>query len=100
MEPTLEEILADYDDTAPLARAETIPGSWYTDPRVAAHERRTVWSRSWQLAARADQVINRGDYVTTEIAGEPIVVVRGDDGVLRAFFNVCRHHAATVMTQP
>src|SRR6185436_15944479 len=55
---------------------------------------------SWQLAARADQLAHTGDYVTTEIAGEPIVVVRGDDGVLRAFFNVCRHHAATVMTEP
>jgi choline monooxygenase len=100
MEPTLEEVLADYDESAPLAQASTIPAAWYTDPRVAAHERRTVWSRSWQLAARADQLAHTGDYVTTEIAGEPIVVVRGDDGVLRAFYNVCRHHAAAVMTAP
>jgi len=100
MEPTLEEVLADYDEEAPLAEASTIPARWYTDPRVAAHERRTVWSQSWQLAARTDQLTHAGDYVTTEIAGEPIVVVRGDDGVLRAFFNVCRHHAAAVMTEP
>jgi choline monooxygenase len=38
--------------------------------------------------------------VTGEVAGEPIVVVRGNDGVLRGFFNVCRHHAAAVMTAP
>jgi choline monooxygenase len=38
--------------------------------------------------------------VTTDIAGEPIVIVRGSDGELRGFFNVCRHHAAAVMTEP
>ena len=59
-----------------------------------------MFGRSWQLAARADQLAAPGQYVTTEIAGEPIVVVRGDDGVLRGFFNVCRHHAAAVMTAP
>jgi choline monooxygenase len=99
-DPTIDELLADYDDGAPLARASTIPAGWYTDPRVAAHERRTVWSRSWHFAARADQLTQAGDFVTSEIAGEPIVVVRGDDGVLRAFYNVCRHHAAAVMTAP
>jgi len=44
-------------------------------------------------------VRNPGDYLTTEIAGEPIVIVRGSDGELRGFFNVCRHHAAAVMTE-
>jgi len=100
MEPTLEQILADYDERAPLAEAKTIPARWYTDPRVAELERRTVWSRNWQLAARLDQLAQPGQYVTADIAGEPIVIVRGDDGVLRAFYNVCRHHAAAVMTAP
>jgi choline monooxygenase len=100
MQPTLEQILADHDAQAPLAHASTIPGTWYTDPRVAQLERTAVFGRGWQLAARLDQVQRVGQYVTTEIAGEPIVVVRGDDNVLRAFFNVCRHHAAAVMTAP
>ncbi|WP_394843568.1 hypothetical protein LZC95_41780 [Pendulispora brunnea] len=46
MEPTLEQVIADYDEAAPLAEAATIPGPWYTDARVAELERRTVWSRS------------------------------------------------------
>ena len=41
-----------------------------------------------------------GQYVTSDIAGEPVVIVRGNDDVLRGFFNVCRHHAAAVMTEP
>jgi choline monooxygenase len=63
-------------------------------------ECRTVFARSWQMVGRLDQLQNPGQYVTAVIAGEPIVVVRGSDRVLRGFFNVCLHHAAAVMTEP
>jgi choline monooxygenase len=99
-ESSVPEILNSYDDRASLAEALTIPAPWYTDDRIAALERTTVFSRTWQVVGRTDQVTNPGDYVTANIAGEPIVVVRGQDGQLRAFFNVCRHHAAAVMTEP
>jgi len=59
-----------------------------------------VFGRAWQVIGRADQLCESGQYVTAEVAGEPIVAVRGGDGVLRAFFNVCRHHAAAVVTGP
>jgi choline monooxygenase len=52
---------------------------------------------SWQLAARVEQVDDPGAFVTHDIAGEPVVVVRGEDGRLRAFANVCRHRAARVV---
>ena len=97
---SLDEIIASYDPEAPLAEASTIPASWYTDERVFELERRTVFGRSWQFAARVDQLEEPGDFVTTEIAGAPIVIVRGNDNVVRGFFNVCRHHAAAVMTEP
>ena len=100
MEPTLREVLASYNDRAPLAEARTIPAPWYTDNRIATLEHKTVFSRTWQAVGRTDQVAKPGDYLTANIAGEPIVVVRGQDGALRAFFNVCRHHAAAVMTEP
>ena len=99
MDTTLDQLTA-FDAQAPLERAETIPASWYTDPRIAELERRGVWHGRWQVAGRVEQVALPGQYLTTEIAGEPIVVVRGHDGELRAFFNVCRHHAAAVCTQP
>jgi choline monooxygenase len=99
MQP-LDEVLADFDASLPLEEAFTIPGSWYTDPRVAELEKRAVFGRTWQVACRVAQVERPGQYVTADVAGEPIVVVRGTDGVLRAFFNVCRHHAAAVMTEP
>lgn len=94
------DLIAQYDPALPLAEASTIPASWYTEEIIAALERKTTFARTWQMAGRVDQVRNSGDYVTCEIAGEPILLVRGDDGVLRGFFNVCRHHAAAVMTEP
>ena len=98
--PSLEQILAIYDDQAPLAEASTIPAPWYVEPRVAELERLNVFGRTWQMAARTDQVEKPGQFISTILAGEPIVVVRGNDDVLRAFYNVCRHHAAAVVTQP
>jgi choline monooxygenase len=99
MPDTLPELIARYDPSVPLEEASTCPSSWYLDPRILDLELRTTFARTWQLAGRLDQVREPGQYVTCEIAGEPIVVVRGNDGVLRGFFNVCRHHAAAVMTE-
>jgi choline monooxygenase len=97
---SIEHILSLYNDRAPLAEASTIPAPWYIDPRIADLEARTVFSKTWQLIGRSDQVEKPGEFVTATIASEPIVAVRGADGVLRAFFNVCRHHAAAVVTEP
>ena len=99
METPVREILDSYDAKAPLEDAWTIPAPWYVDERVAELERRTVFSKTWQPIGRTDQLAQPGQYVTAVLAGEPIVVVRGEDGVLRGFFNVCRHHAASVMTE-
>lgn len=96
----LSKILASYDDRAALADAYTIPAAWYVDPRIYELEQQAVFSKSWQLIGRVNQVEEPGQFVTATVAGEPIVAVRGNDGVLRAFFNVCRHHAAAVVTEP
>ena len=99
MDPSLHDILASYDERSPLEQAYTIPASWYVDARVAELERQRVFGRTWQVVGRTDQVQQAGQYVTTDLAGEPIVVVRGNDQQLRGFYNVCRHHAAAVVTK-
>jgi choline monooxygenase len=97
MAASVKEIIDTYNPDAPLAEALTPPSSWYIDPRIFELERRTVFARSWQMVGRADQVREPGQYVSGELAKEPILVIRGNDGILRGFFNVCRHHAAMVM---
>ena len=100
MEPTVKEILDAYNAAAALPDAYTIPAPWYTDPRIAQLELQNVFSHTWQSVGRTEQVEKPGQYVTASVAGEPIVAVRGGDGILRAFYNVCRHHAMTVMNEP
>ena len=99
--PSLAEVIAAYQRDAPLAEGLTIPASWYTDPRVVNLEQTTVFSSAWQVAGRIEQLQRPGHYVSgTTAAGEPIVLVRGHDNVLRGFFNVCRHHAPGAVTTP
>jgi choline monooxygenase len=96
MKASLESILASYRSEAPLDEAFTVPGSWYTDERIASLERDYVFGRNWQEVGRIEQVTSPGQYFTAQVAGEPILVARGNDGELRAFYNVCRHHATAV----
>ena len=100
MPESLREIVHSYNARAPLAHAYTIPAFWYIDPRIAELERRAIFHRTWQTIGRTDQVSKPGDFFTADLDGEPLVIARGADGVLRAFYNVCRHHAAAVVTEP
>jgi choline monooxygenase len=79
-----------------LERASTLPARYYNDPAVLEAEQRNVFARTWQLVGRGEQVRGAGDYFTASLAGEPLLVVRGNDGVLRAMSNVCRHRAGPV----
>jgi choline monooxygenase len=99
MSLSVYDLVASYNDRNPLDHASTIPASWYVDQRIAELERQTAFGHAWQVVARADRLQRPGQYVTADLAGEPLVVVRGSDNELRAFFNVCRHHAAAVVTE-
>ncbi|MGI8782718.1 MAG: aromatic ring-hydroxylating oxygenase subunit alpha [Acidobacteriota bacterium] len=79
-----------------LELATTLPSRWYIDPKLYDLERERIFSRTWQMAGRTAQVAEPGDYFTTNIAQEPVVVVRDAGGKLRAFSNVCRHRAGPV----
>lgn len=94
--PTLHQKLMAFDATLPLERARTIPAAWYFDPEIYAAERAAIFGTSWQCIGRTEQVAGVGQFLTAAIAGEPILVVRGEDGVLRALHNVCRHRGARV----
>jgi Rieske 2Fe-2S family protein len=81
---------------ASLARAETIPSAWYTDPRVHAIDSELIFARSWQNVGHAAQVAAEGQYLVGTVADDPVIVVRGRDGELRGFYNVCRHRGSRI----
>jgi choline monooxygenase len=99
MERSVESLLKLYRPENPLEKASTIPSPWYFDVRIARLESEQVFAHTWQVAGRVDQVREKGQFFTAQLGDEPIVVARGEDGALRAFYNVCRHHAAAVVTE-
>lgn len=82
----------------PVGRSETIPSSWYLSPEVFAFERDAVFADSWQYAGPSAGLEDAGSYRAAEAAGDPAFVVRGNDGALRAFYNVCRHRGGPLVT--
>jgi phenylpropionate dioxygenase-like ring-hydroxylating dioxygenase large terminal subunit len=78
---------------ADIARAWSVPASFYTDTAIFAQERDRIFHCTWQVAGHRDQVAKPGDYFTCELSGEPLLLVRGPKGELRGFYNVCRHRA-------
>lgn len=70
---------------------------YYVEDDVFQRERRGLLSSSWQLLGAASRVSGPGQYISEEIAGIKVLVVRGADGELRAFRNVCRHRGAQLM---
>src|SRR5438046_1974956 len=88
--------LSDFRFEPDLARAATMPARWYIAPEFLALEKDRVFARTWQAVGRIDEVAGIGDFFTCEVLGEPLVVTRGTDGELRAFYNVCRHRAGNV----
>src|SRR6188508_2627493 len=93
-----QRLLANVDaDTSDLAAAPMkVPASAYRDPARWQLEMEHVFRRSPLVVALSCDITNPGDYSATEIAGRPIVVMRGDDGVARTFLNICRHRGAAV----
>lgn len=77
----------------PLEVARTLPAYAYADRAFHGFEQDCIFARTWQLVGRAEQLREVGDHVVAEVAGKPVIAVRGGDGVLRGFFNVCRHRA-------
>ncbi len=97
MTTDLAREIARFDPDVPLARASSPPASWYVDSAFHDLEADAVFSRHWLFACPADHVAEPGSWAAGRCGALPWVVVRDDDGALRAFHNVCRHRGAEVV---
>ncbi len=79
-----------------IERAETIPSHWYYTDEILDFEKEHLFTQYWQLACHESQIPEPGDMHTLEVAGNPILIVRDQDGDLRAFYNVCKHRGGPV----
>ena len=86
-----QRIAGGYDQNP--AAAMSLNAEAYTDPAWFALEQNAIFAKSWQWVCHVEKVREPGQYVTATIAGRSIVVLRDREGVLRAFYNVCKHRA-------
>src|SRR6185312_6587460 len=81
----------------PFEQARAMPPSVYTSPDFLNRELETIFSKEWMCVGRSSRLANKGDYLTYELAGQPVVVLRDKEGQLRAFANVCRHRMSILL---
>ena len=94
-DPALAELRANV--AVPFNRARAMPKSVYTSPDFLALEEKHIFGAEWLSAGRADTLQGPGAYLTMEINGEPIIILRDRDGALRGLSNVCRHRMSTLL---
>jgi choline monooxygenase len=70
----------------------------YRDPEVLELEQERIFARTWQLAGHVSQLPDPGNYITAKAGVEPVLVLRDDEGTLRAFRNVCRHRGSRLLS--
>jgi len=73
-----------------------MPRAFYTTEALYAAELQRIWQSGWLFAGFAFEVPNPGDFLTLSIGDAPVLVIRGDDGLVRAFHNVCRHRGSQI----
>lgn len=81
----------------PFEEARAMPPEVYTSGAFLELERQSIFSREWQCVGRASALSKPGDYLTSDIDGQPVVVVRGPEGTLRALSNVCLHRMSVLL---
>ena len=81
----------------PLEESYALPPQVFSDEGFATLEDERIFRRAWQCVGRADEIPTAGDYLTDDLAGDPIVVIRDIEGQIRAFPNICRHRAARLL---
>jgi choline monooxygenase len=84
---------------AALARGRTLPADWYTDPKRFELEEASIFAASWNYFGRVEQVAKAGDFLTGRVGKVPVVIVRDELGMLRAYANVCRHRGSELVLE-
>jgi phenylpropionate dioxygenase-like ring-hydroxylating dioxygenase large terminal subunit len=80
----------------PYDRAQSMPAAFYIDQAVLEVEQRELFRREWICVGRREELNQAGDFMALNLGGEPVLVVRDEEGTLRAFSNVCRHRGAVI----
>src|ERR1041385_3232426 len=78
----------------------SLPREFYSDDEVYRADLDRIWRRGWIFAGHSCEILRPGDYFTVQIDADSLVLIRGEDGTVRGFHNVCRHRGAQICTEP
>ena len=84
-------------DIQPIERAETLPSRCYTDPFFYELDNQVLFEQSWHFVGHVSQVNVPGEYILATIGKESIIIIRDQEGEIRAFYNVCRHRGGPLV---
>ena len=79
------------------AGAKALPQRYFISPDVFAEEQEKIFSRQWALVGHQSRIAHAGDYFTSEVAGESLIIVRDKRGEIHGFYNVCRHRGSRLI---
>ena len=79
------------------SQARSLPAGFYSSEAFLELEREEIFRKEWICLGRIDEVAKRGDYFTTQLLDEPLIVVRGQDDKVRVLSNVCRHRSSVIL---
>lgn len=82
-----------------LEEAWTLPSRYYFDPAILEDEKQAIFFKSWNFVGHVSEVAKPGQFVTIDIFEQSVIIVRGKDGVLRAFHNVCQHRGTRLVKE-
>ena len=74
-----------------------LPAGRYNDPAFFKAEQDHIWSKSWLFAGHTDEIPEAGSYKLWRDSGVPVIIIRGKDGVVRGFYNTCRHRGGPLV---
>jgi glycine betaine catabolism A len=79
------------------AGAKSLAQRYFVSPEIFAQEQKEIFSKQWVLVGHQNQIANAGDYFTTEVGGESLIIVRDKRGAIHGFYNVCRHRGSRLI---
>ncbi len=97
-----QQMQYEFDRTAPpegFPKFHDIPVERFTSDEFWELEQKYLWPRSWVIAGRSEDIPNVGDFFTFDDLGVPIILIRGKDSQIRAFYNTCQHRGAPVVRE-
>src|SRR5438105_15365548 len=80
--------------------AKTLPQKYFISPEIFAKEEERIFSMQWVLAGHQSKIVQAGDYFTTQVASESVIVVRDQRSSIRGFYNTCRHRGTRLCPDP